>query len=106
MSSEESSKGWKVGEVGSRVVGGQVALAAEAWQVCSTPRSQAGGMDSLRKVLTSQGNKNAFTEVKGSPVFIYPRGGLRVNRKEEELMQLGDCPCLGRREKEAFWKEG
>ena len=30
VSSEELSKGWKVGEVGSRVAGGQVSLAAES----------------------------------------------------------------------------
>ena len=70
VSSEELSKGWKVGEVGNRVAGDQVTLAAESWQVCSIPRSQAGGMDFLQKVLTSQGNKNVFMEVKDSPVFM------------------------------------
>lgn len=29
-----------------------------------------------------------------------------MSRKEKELMQLGDYPCLGRGEKGAFWKEG
>ena len=70
VSNEELSKGWKVGEVGSRVAGDQVTLAAESWQICSIPRSQAGGMDFLQKVLTSQGNKNVFMEVKDSPVFM------------------------------------
>lgn len=77
MSSEELSKGWRVGEVRSRGVGEQAAVPAESWQVWSTPGlagsstpSQAGGMGFLQKVLTSQGNKNVFMEVKDSPVFM------------------------------------